>query len=96
MKIVIQNQKKVLKKIGKKDEQNSKSIVNMIMEYGYNSKRSQVIAIDTETLVSQTQDRMWKALKRRYQYDSTVKPGQDFLLNSWLLYECICKNNFTN
>jgi adenylate cyclase len=81
MKIVIQNQKKVLKKIGKKDEQNSKSIVNMIMEYGYNSKRSQVIAIDTETLVSQTQDRMWKALKRRYQYDSTVKPGQDFLLN---------------
>jgi adenylate cyclase len=73
--------KKVLKKIGKKDEQNSKSIVNMIMEYGYNSKRSQVIAIDTETLVSQTQDRMWKALKRRYQYDSTVKPGQDFLLN---------------
>ncbi|HEY9387076.1 MAG TPA: hypothetical protein VIP70_08545 [Nitrososphaeraceae archaeon] len=43
----------------KEDEQNSKSIVNMIMDYGYNSKRPQVIAVDTETLVSQTQDRMW-------------------------------------
>jgi adenylate cyclase len=51
------------------------------MDHDYNFNRSQVVAVDTETLVAQTQDRMWKALKRRYQYDSTLKPSQDFLLN---------------
>jgi class 3 adenylate cyclase len=36
--------------------------------------------VDTETLVSQTQNRIWRALKRHYQYDSSLKPGQNFLL----------------
>jgi class 3 adenylate cyclase len=38
-------------------------------------------SVDSETLVSQTQDRLWRALKRRFQYDSTLKPGQAYLLN---------------
>lgn len=38
-------------------------------------------SVDSETLVSLTQDRLWRALKRRFQYDSTVKPGQEYLLN---------------
>ena len=37
--------------------------------------------VDSETLVAQTQDRLWRALKRDYQYDSSLKPSQDFLLN---------------
>src|ERR687892_839173 len=37
--------------------------------------------VDSETLVAQTQDRLWRALKRHYQYDSSLKPSQDFLLN---------------
>jgi class 3 adenylate cyclase len=37
--------------------------------------------VDTETLVSQTQDRMWKALKGHYRYDSSLKDSQAFLLN---------------
>jgi len=37
--------------------------------------------LDSETLVSQTQDRLWKALKRRFQYDASLKPGQEYLLN---------------
>src|SRR5829696_1881510 len=37
--------------------------------------------VDSETLVSQTQDRLWRALKRRFQYDVTLQPGQGFLLN---------------
>lgn len=37
--------------------------------------------VDSETLVVQTQDRMWRALKRHYQYDSSLKDSQDFLLN---------------
>jgi class 3 adenylate cyclase len=38
-------------------------------------------SVDSETLVSLTQDRLWRALKRRFQYDSTLKPGQDYLLS---------------
>jgi adenylate cyclase len=37
--------------------------------------------VDAETLVAQTQDRLWRALKRRFQYDSSLKDSQDFLLN---------------
>ena len=46
-----------------------------------NSGEPQKVTVDTETLVAQTQDRMWRALKRRYQYDSNLKPAQAFLLN---------------
>jgi adenylate cyclase len=35
---------------------------------------------DMETLVSQTQERFSRALKRRYQYESNLKPAQEFLL----------------
>src|SRR5829696_8480590 len=37
--------------------------------------------VDSETLVSQTQDRLWRALKRRFQYDVSLQSGQEFLLN---------------
>jgi class 3 adenylate cyclase len=40
----------------------------------------EMASVDSDTLVALTQDRLWKALKRRFQYDSTVKPGQDYLL----------------
>ena len=38
-------------------------------------------AVDAETLVAQTQDRMGKALEGHYRYDSSLKDSQDFLLN---------------
>lgn len=47
----------------------------------YGSDGSQFSAINTETLVIQTQTRMWKALKRLYEYDSTLEAGQEYLLN---------------
>jgi adenylate cyclase len=37
--------------------------------------------VDLQTLFSQRQDRLWKALEERYQYNSSVKHGQEFLLN---------------
>lgn len=46
-----------------------------------NSRDPQQVTVDTETLVAQTQDRMWRALKRRYQYDANLEPAQAFLLN---------------
>ena len=46
-----------------------------------NSGDPQQVTVDAETLIAQTQDRMWRALKRRYEYDSNLKPAQAFLLN---------------
>jgi adenylate cyclase len=61
------------------------SMVDMIMGRSSgssgNSGEQQQVAVDVETLVAQTQDRMWRALKRRYQYDSNLNPAQTFLLN---------------
>src|SRR5215204_572693 len=37
--------------------------------------------VDLQTLFSQRQDRLWKALEERYQYNSSVKRGQEFLLS---------------
>jgi hypothetical protein len=34
------------------------------------------VVVDTETLVSQTQNRMWRALKGNYRYDSSLKDSQ--------------------
>ena len=68
-------------------QDNNKSIANMLMgnsrDYSKNIESSIApgTLVDSQTLVSQTQDRMWRALKRRYQYDSTLKLGQDFLFN---------------
>jgi adenylate cyclase len=73
-----------------------KSIANMIMggqaengdnNYYYKNKSSQTfttaaeVVVDAETLVTQTQDRMWKALEGNYRYDSSLKDSQDFLFN---------------
>ena len=36
---------------------------------------------DLQTLLSQRQDRLWSVLHERYQYNISIKRGQDFLLN---------------
>jgi adenylate cyclase len=46
-----------------------------------NSGEAQQITVDAKTLIAQTQDRTWKALKGRYQYNSNLNPAQMFLLN---------------
>ncbi|HZE77531.1 MAG TPA: adenylate/guanylate cyclase domain-containing protein [Nitrososphaeraceae archaeon] len=68
---------------------NTDSLIDMMMDddhHHHRSKNNDIVnqheeIVDTETLVSQTQDRIWRALKRRYQYDSTLKTSRDFLLN---------------
>jgi adenylate cyclase len=74
----------------------NKSIANMIMGHNNNShdnySKNSIIStsptaispleiVDAKTLVSQTQDRMWKALEGNYLYDSSLKDSQTFLLN---------------
>jgi hypothetical protein len=46
-----------------------------------NSGEARQITVDAETIVAQAQDRMWRALKRHYQYDSNLNSAQTFLLN---------------
>jgi adenylate cyclase len=36
---------------------------------------------DLQTLLSQRQDRLWSVLYERYRYNTSIKRGQDFLLN---------------
>ncbi len=59
----------------KRPDSTSETIVGMMM----GSSEASTKIIDSETLVAQTQDRLWRALKRRYQYDTSLKPGQDYL-----------------
>jgi class 3 adenylate cyclase len=58
----------------------SNDIFDMMMNSD-NTNREQANIVDSQTLVSQTQDRLWRALKRRFQYDVSLQPGQEFLLN---------------
>jgi class 3 adenylate cyclase len=79
-----------------KNHVTNKSFANMIMgnnnsnnNYSKNSGISSsstaaippVQIVDAKTLVSQTQDRMWKALEGNYLYDSSLQDGQAFLFN---------------
>jgi adenylate cyclase len=70
----------------------AKSIASMIMgsnnrnnAYSGNKISSSAITpfeiVDAQTLVTQTQDRMWKALEGLYLYDSSLKDSQAFLFN---------------
>lgn len=56
----------------------SKAVLNMMMN---SQAEANTHTVDSETLVAMTQDRLWRALKRRFQYDSSLRPGQEFLLN---------------
>jgi adenylate cyclase len=71
-----------------KREKTANSITDMLMGYSYpNSKTSASTSlptglevVDTSTLVSQTQNRMRKALIGQYRYDSSLMDSQDFLI----------------
>jgi adenylate cyclase len=62
------------------DKQNVKSTANMSMAEGDRSKQPMTLSVDSERPVAQTQERLSRALKRRYQYESNLKPAQEFLL----------------
>jgi adenylate cyclase len=62
------------------DKQNAKSTANMSMAEGDRSKQPMALSVDSEIPVAQTQERLSRAMKRRYQYESNLKPAQEFLL----------------
>ena len=76
---------------GKRDEdkldqvdKTSESVMNRMIGLNNNSsgtlKRKDEL-IDLETLLTQRQDRLLQALEERYQYNTSIKRGQDYLLN---------------
>jgi adenylate cyclase len=75
------------KKQGKKSTASfTESVTDMIMGVDHSKNKISAVTpglqiVDTQTLVSQTQDRMWKALKGNYRYDSSLKDSQSFLFN---------------
>lgn len=64
-----------------KIDKTSESVFNMMMNDDNSMRTEETKIVDSETLVSQTQDRLWRALKHRFQYDVSLQPGQEYLLN---------------
>ena len=64
---------------GEQDKTN-KTLFNMMMSSD-TTAHSDEKTVDSDTLVSSTQDRLWKALKSRFQYDVSLQLGQEYLLN---------------
>jgi class 3 adenylate cyclase len=74
-------EKKEIDKIKPKNSDKSKSpFISMITGENKGKLESEII-YDTDTQIKQVQNRLWKALKRRYQYDSNLESAQIFLKN---------------
>src|ERR671931_1748676 len=72
-------------KRGRQINKTSRYILNRMIGSSIDDKRSANLKgkgelIDLETLFTQRQDRLWNALEERYQYDTSIKRGQEFLL----------------
>jgi adenylate cyclase len=65
----------------KREKKGPKASADTIISEGERSKKPMAVMIDTEALVTQPQERLSRALKRRYQYESNLKSAQDFLLS---------------
>ncbi len=58
---------------------NPARLIDMIIQSVDNNEENPDSSVDVDTLINKTQKRLWKALKRRYQYDSNLAPAQDYL-----------------
>src|ERR671931_402213 len=72
-------------KRGRQINKTSRYILNRMIGANSNDKNSANLKgkgelTDLETLFTQRQDRLWNALEERYQYNTSIKRGQDFLL----------------
>jgi adenylate cyclase len=72
-------------KRGRRINKTSRYILNRMIEGGNNDKSYATLKgkreiTDLKTLLIQRQDRLWNALEERYQYDTSIKRSQNFLL----------------
>jgi class 3 adenylate cyclase len=75
------NIKKKKEKKKEVDNVNAKILNRIIGSSTRENESGKGQLVDLQTLFSQRQDRLWKALEERYQYNSSVQRGQEFLLN---------------
>jgi adenylate cyclase len=75
------NIKKKKEKKKEVDNVNAKILNRIIGSSTRENESGKDQLVDLQTLFSQRQDRLWKALEERYQYNSSVQRGQEFLLN---------------
>ncbi|MFL6452872.1 MAG: adenylate/guanylate cyclase domain-containing protein [Nitrososphaeraceae archaeon] len=74
------------KRGGRQINKTSRYILNRMIEGNNSNDKSSANLkgkgelTDLETLFTQRQDRLWNALEERYQYDTSIKHGQNFLL----------------
>lgn len=78
LKVNIKKKKEQKKEV---DNVNAKILNRIIGSSTNENENRKGQLVDLQTLFSQRQDRLWKALEERYQYNSSVKRGQEFLLN---------------
>ena len=78
LKVNIKKKKEQKKEV---DNVNAKILNRIIGNSTKENENRNVELVDLQTFFSQRQDRLWKALEERYQYNSSVKRGQEFLLN---------------
>ena len=64
-------------------DKTSESVINRMVGVNNNrtGARRKDELIDLETLLTQRQDRLFQALEERYQYSTSIKRGQNYLLN---------------
>lgn len=76
------SRKKIIKKKGYNSvDKNSQQILNRMLGNDRPRNSQQNELLDLQSLLLQRQDRLWNVIKERYQYNTSVKIGQEFLLN---------------
>ena len=93
----IREERSIYKENDQDEESNKEKIIERMIDRNSNSNTSSNTdrytnentlssienrpIFDLQTLLSQRQDRLWSVLYERYKYNTSIKRGQDFLLN---------------
>ena len=72
---------KIIERMINKDNNNTYSNTDTYTNRNTLSSIENRIIYDLQTLLSQRQEMLWSVLHERYQYNTSIKRGQDFLLN---------------
>ena len=72
---------KIIERMIDKDNKNTHSNTDTYTNRNTKSSIENRIIYDLQTLLSQRQEMLWSVLHERYQYNTSIKRGQDFLLN---------------
>ena len=72
---------KIIERMIDKDNKNTYSNTDTYTNRNTISSIENRIIYDLQTLLSQRQEMLWSVLHERYQYNTSIKRGQDFLLN---------------